>query len=66
MNEELVRRNVLAIKQHSEETRKMVKELETNMNTIQTINQKIILLESQLQALQVKIFSGGATNDNIN
>ncbi len=56
-------KNILAIKQHSEETRKMVRELEVKLNSITSLNLKVIELENQIHNLQVKMFSGGATSD---
>jgi hypothetical protein len=54
-------KNILAIKQHSEETRKLFRAVEAKTNTIDMLALKIEQLEKQVQALQVKLFSGGAT-----
>ncbi len=59
---EAEQKNILAIKQHSEQTRILIRELETKLNTIETMNQRINQLEMQLSNLQVKVFSGGATS----
>ena len=62
MNNDVNHRNVLAVKQHSEETRKMLRVLETKINTIDTLLTKVGNLESQLRLIQVKLYSGGATS----
>ncbi len=59
---EAIQKNILAIKQHSEDTRILFRELEAKVNTIETLNQRLIQMEEQLSALQVKVFSGGATS----
>jgi len=61
---EAIQKNILAIKQHSEDTRKLVRELELKLNSITSLNLKIIELENQVRALQVKVHSGGATSGN--
>jgi len=61
---EAIQKNIMAIKQHSEQTRLLFRELEAKMNTIETMNQRINLMEEQLRNLQVKVFSGGATSGN--
>jgi len=60
--EDAIRKNVIAIKDHSETTRAMYRELETQYETrIGALENQIKLHTTQLQALQVKLFSGGAT-----
>ena len=61
---EAIQKNIIAVKEHSEQTRLLFRELEVKMNTIETMNQRIIQMEQQLQSLQVKVFSGGATSGN--
>lgn len=61
MSDEAAHRNILAIKAHSERTRVLVKELDKRMNTIDQMATTIRLLESQVAAIQVKLYSGGAT-----
>ena len=61
VGEEVVRKNLMAMKFYNEETRKLVRELESKLNLVDMLNAKIQALESQVRALQVKTFSGGAT-----
>ena len=62
MSNDATHKNILAIKQHSEETRKLVRELENRLNAINSLNLKVLELEKQIQVLQVKLFSGGSTS----
>jgi len=55
-------RNIMAVKQYSEETREIVREFERRLNTYDTMLGKIEILEAQISALQVKLYSGGATH----
>ncbi len=61
---EVEQKNILAIKQHSENTRKLVRELEQKLNSITSLNLKVLELENQVRALQVKVHTGGATSGN--
>ena len=54
-------KNMMAVKAHSEETRKMVRQMESQLNSIGNLMAKIEVLEKQVQMLQVKTFNGGAT-----
>jgi polyhydroxyalkanoate synthesis regulator phasin len=60
--DEITHKNVMAIKQHSEDTRKLYRELEAKTNTIDTLLTRIDMLEQQVRAMQVKVFSGGSTS----
>ena len=66
MSDEVTRRNILAIKAHSEETRKELRKMQTENkelhNLVETLNGKLGVLEKQLRIIQVRIFSGGATS----
>lgn len=62
MADEATMKNVLAIKQHSETTRGMFRDLEVKLNTFDTLLSKITALETQVRAMQVKLYSGGATS----
>lgn len=66
MEDETTRRNILAIKAHSEETRAMCRNAEATIerfrNEIETLKQTNAVLLAQVQAMQVKVFSGGATS----
>lgn len=55
-------KNVLAVKQHSEETRAMFRALDVKFNSIDTLMGRIAALESQVNKLQVKLYTGGATS----
>ena len=56
-------RNVKTIERYSNDTRKIVRELETKIkgleHTIETQNENIKNLKTQLSAVQTKVFSGG-------
>jgi len=58
-------KNILAIKDHSQATRKIVRDLKISLNEkdvkIKHLESSISILQQQMQVLQVKIFSGGAT-----
>ncbi|MCK4501296.1 hypothetical protein KAU11_12420 [Candidatus Babeliales bacterium] len=67
MNEDsATHKNILAIKDHSMRTREIVRDLEkliqgfTNQNRAQQT--EIDMLKKQIQTLQIKLFSGGATS----
>lgn len=68
MSDDVTHRNILAISSYSEETRKAVREVEKEMETVRKqflqLRADVQVMKSQLQALQVKIFSGGATSGN--
>jgi len=61
-----VQKNILAIKQHSDITRQQVKELrelvEGCRSTVDTMRAEIVALRTQVQQLQIKLYSGGATH----
>lgn len=61
MSEEVTRRNILAIKEYSEQTRELVREIEKRNTTIEMMVSDIETLKKQVAALQVKVYSGGAT-----
>lgn len=67
---EVTHKNILAIKQHSEYTRGQVVELcllvEAQHNTVETLKGIVAALQTQVQALQVKLYTGGATDGNDN
>ena len=67
-NNSATHKNILAIKQHSDITREQVTELRKllidSQNTINTMSGQIVVLQSQIQALQIKLFTGGATDGN--
>jgi len=44
-------RNILAIKQHSEDTRKLLREMETKLSELNNFREKITMLEQQIQTL---------------
>jgi chaperonin cofactor prefoldin len=67
---EVTRKNILAVKDHSEYTRGMVTKLtalvEAQNNTVETLQGQVNNLQVQLQALQVKLYTGGSTDGNNN
>lgn len=70
MNEEVIRKNMLAIKQHADITRDQVSELRAEVkachDTLATIRAQYAELQAQLQAIQVKLYTGGTTDGNHN
>ena len=62
MSNEATHKNILAVKQHSEDTRKLFRDLEARLNTVITQANRIDQLEKQVQQLQIKLYSGGATS----
>ena len=61
-SEETVRRNVEATIAHSNETRKMLRELENKLNLVEVLTRKCEILEEQVASMQVKLYSGGSTS----
>lgn len=65
---EVNRKNILAVQEYAINSRKIVRELETKVNQYQKENEmlssKLEGLESQVKAMQVRLFSGVATNGN--
>lgn len=57
-------KNMLAVKQHSEATRNLVRELEKKLTAIDAQAARLALVEKQLKVLQVKLYSGGASSGN--
>jgi len=59
-------KNIKAILQHGNDTRLMVRKAEEEMKLVRNENQtlltKIETMESQIQMLQVKLYSGGSTS----
>lgn len=62
MTDSPTHKNILAVKQHSEETRAMFRSLEIKLASIDTLMGRIAALELQVNRLQVKLYSGGATS----
>jgi len=62
IDEEVVRRNIIAMKNFNEDTRKMVREFEKQIielrNTITTQNQTIEQQRLQISGLQQRVYSG--------
>lgn len=65
MSDEVTKRNILAIKKHSEDTRVMLRELEQKVvhlkQKLDMAQKDNIDLRLQVQKLQIKLYSGGAT-----
>jgi len=63
--EEVTTRNVNTTISHSNETRKLVRELEQKVislqNTIMSRDNDIVLLKKQLATIQTIVFSGGTS-----
>jgi len=59
-------KNILAIKDHSIRSREIVRELEAKLEDTNKENRdlknKLKLMQEQIQMIQVKLFSGGATS----
>lgn len=61
--EDAIRKNMMAIRDYSTVTRELYRDLETKYETrIGTLEDQVKLLTTQIQSLQVKLFSGGATS----
>lgn len=61
MSHDATHKNIIAVKEHSEITRSMFRDLEVKLNTLGTLIKRIDMLETQVRSLQVKLYSGGAT-----
>lgn len=65
-DEEATRKNLISIRDHAVTSRKIVRELEIKLENYRKENdelkEKFNNLQKQLQAIQVKLFSGGATS----
>lgn len=61
MSEEVMRRNILAIKEYSEQTREIVRGIESCYSNMEMMANDIRAIKEQIAALQVKVYSGGAT-----
>ena len=65
-DEEATRKNLISIRDHAVTSRKIVRELELKLENYRKENdelkEKFNNLQKQLQAIQVKLFSGGATS----
>lgn len=65
--EEIEQRNIMAILDHSNKTRDIVRDLETQVNEYKaltvSLNEKIEMLKTQVQQLQVKLYTGSAVNN---
>lgn len=64
--ESATHKNILAIRDHSQRTREIVRDLESRLvdmgNSKTELEMKVEILQSQIQNLQVKMFTGGATS----
>lgn len=65
INEEVINRNINAIKEFTEITRTQFRESEAKVESLQNMvleqNSKIELMQQQISLLQQKLYSGGAT-----
>ena len=57
-----IEKNILAIKQHSEETRKLVRSLQQKLDAYDTLNTRVNNIEQQVKNIQVKLYTGGPTD----
>lgn len=61
-------KNIKAILQHSNETRKMLRELQEKIDNVNGIcgmlGARVDQLEQQVRTLQVRLYSGGTTSGN--
>ena len=57
-----IHKNILAIKAHSEDTRALIRDLERKVDQYSVLHGQVQALAAQVQALQVKVYSGGATS----
>lgn len=62
MNEEVIRKNMLAVIEHGNETRRMVLEVKEQMKQIVMLNNRIDNLEKTVQRLQVQMAGHGRTD----
>lgn len=69
MSDEATRKNILAIKYHSDVTREQVAalraEVKAHADTLETLRATVQEMETQVRLLQIKLYSGGATNGNL-
>ena len=61
MIDEATKRNIMAIKQHSDFTRELVRGVEDKLKQVEALENQIKILQEQMKSMQVKIYSGGAT-----
>lgn len=65
MSVEVNRKNILAIKQHADVTRELLREDQVKVKQLENLileqKDRLDLFQKQVQILQVKSFSGGAT-----
>lgn len=65
VNSEVVRKNILAIRDHSNETRKGLRDAEAEVqalrNMVMTLQQQLQQQQQQLAILQTKVLGGGTT-----
>ncbi len=54
-------KNIMAIKQHSEETRSMLRDVEQKFIQIENLRNEVDLLKKQIQSLLVAVHSGRTT-----
>jgi len=66
--DEITERNIYALKAHCDESRKLIRglmdELKLAENRNKQLQQQVDHLSSQVRALQVAAFTGGATSGN--
>lgn len=58
---EVAHKNILAILEHGNATREIVRELEAKLNSVDMLSKRVEALEEQVRILQVKLYSGGPT-----
>lgn len=62
---EINRKNILAILEHGNVTRKLLKESQENVKNLENLvlqqTARIDLFQTQIQNIQMKMYSGGAT-----
>jgi len=64
--EEINKRNILAILEHGNVTRKQLREAQDKIKLLENLileqKNRIDLFQSQVQTIQMKLYSGGATS----
>lgn len=65
VNVEINRRNILAIRDHSETTRGQLREAQLKIKELENLileqKNRLDLFQKQIQTMQMKLYSGGAT-----
>lgn len=66
MNNEILEKNIMAVQSYATQTRELLRESDVEIDALKALigtqQGKIELLTQQIQTLQVRMFTGGATS----